>query len=72
MTETEKLKLAENLKYALGLQFMERLKAGGKINSGEKMRLNDVLEDVDGEPKAGNTLEYTRINEERIEENKGR
>jgi hypothetical protein len=60
VTETKKLKLAENLEYALGLQFVERLEAGGKINSGEKMRLKDVLEDVDGEPKAGNTIELMK------------
>ena len=52
VTETETLKLAERLKYALSLQFIERLEDGGKINSGERIRLKDILEDVDGNPKA--------------------
>ena len=57
VTETETLKLAERLKYALSLQFIERLEDSGKINSGERIRLKDLLEDVDGNPKAGDTME---------------
>ena len=30
---------------------------GGKINSNEKWRLKDLLEDVDGNPRAGETME---------------
>ena len=38
-------------------QFIERLEEGGKINSGERIRLKDLLEDVDGNPKARDTME---------------
>ena len=37
VTDTEKLKLAENLRYSLSLQFVERLETGSKINTREKM-----------------------------------
>ena len=37
ITETEKIKLAENLKYAMGLQFLERLENSGKIDAVERM-----------------------------------
>ena len=50
--EMQKLDLAKNLRYALSLQFVERLETGGKITITEKMRLKDVLEDVNGEPKS--------------------
>ena len=43
--ETDKMKLAINLKYALSLQFVERLENYGKIKDGEKLRLKDVIED---------------------------
>ena len=45
-TEIEKIKLAKNLRYALSLQFLERLENCGKINAVECMRLRDVIEDV--------------------------
>ena len=35
VTETDRLRLAENLKYALRLQFIERLEKDGKINMGK-------------------------------------
>ena len=35
VTETETLRLAERLRYALSSQFIDRLEDGGKINSGE-------------------------------------
>ena len=57
VTEVESVRLADRLRYALSSQFIERLEAGGKINSGEKLRLKDILEDVDGNPKVGNTME---------------
>ena len=57
VTEMENLKLAKRIKHALSLQFIERLEDGGKINSGERIRLKDLLEDVDGNPKAGDTME---------------
>ena len=57
VTETKNLTLAERLNYALSLQFVDRLDTGGKINSGEKIRLKDLLEDVDGNPRDGDTAE---------------
>ena len=33
VTEIEKIKLAKNLKYVLGLQFLERLERSGKVNA---------------------------------------
>jgi len=57
VTETETLGLAERLRYALSSQFIDRLEDSGKINSGERVRLKDILEDVDGNPKAGDTME---------------
>ena len=58
--EVEKIKLAENLEYALILQFLERLENLGKINAIEWMRLKDVIEDVNRNPKAGKTLEMMK------------
>ena len=45
-TEVDRIKLAENLKYSMGLPFIERLENCGKINAVEWMGLKDVLEDV--------------------------
>ena len=59
-TEIEKIKLAENLRYAISLQFLERLESFGKINAVERMRLKDVIEDVNGNPKVGDTLEMMK------------
>ena len=53
----KKIKLAENLDYAMRLQFLERLEKSGKVNALEKNILSDILEDVDGNPKGGETLE---------------
>ena len=36
VTETDKIKLAENLKFAMGLQFLQRLENSSKINAVEK------------------------------------
>ena len=55
--EVETLELARRLKYALSSQFVDRLEESGKINSTEKLRLKDILEDADGNPKAGQTME---------------
>ena len=55
-TEVEEIKLAENLRYELNLQFLERLESCGKINAVEPMRLKDVTDDVNGNPKAGDTV----------------
>ena len=54
MTEVNKEKLAENLKYALLSQFVDRLEKESKINAREKLRLKDVMEDNDGKPRVGN------------------
>ena len=43
----------ENLKYALSLQFMEHLEKSKKIDSSEKLRLKDAIEDAYGNPRVG-------------------
>ena len=43
MVDIDKIKLAENLKYAMGLQFLERLEKSGKINNMEKMKLKELI-----------------------------
>ena len=58
--ETENIKLAENLRYAMSLQFLERLEKCGKINTVERKKLEDVIEDVNGEPNIGDTLEMLK------------
>ena len=60
ITEMKKIKLAENLDYAMGLQFLERLEKSGKVNAVEKKILRDILEDVDGSPKEGEMLELMK------------
>ena len=60
LTEMKKIKLAENLDFALGLQFLERLEKSGKVNAVEKRILRDVLEDVDGNPKEGEKVELMK------------
>ena len=54
--EAETLRLARRLKYALSSQFVDRLEESGKINSNEKLRLKDILEDTEGNPKEGETM----------------
>ena len=56
VAETETLKLAERLGFALSLQLIDRLEIGGKIDSGEKMRLKDIIEDMDGNPRDRDTM----------------
>ena len=56
ITEMKKIKLAENLDYAMGLQFLERLENSSKVYAIEKKILRDIMEDVDGNPKKGETL----------------
>merc|ERR1711984_50907 len=48
------------MEYALSAQFVERLAESGKINSTEKLRLKDILEESDGRPKRGNTAELMK------------
>ena len=55
--EVRNLRLVEKLEYAMSAQFVERLEEGGKINSNEKLRLKDILETRDGNPKEGETME---------------
>ena len=67
--EMKKIRLAENLDYAMGLQFLERLEKSGKVNAVEKKMLRDILEDADGNPKEGNTLEMMK---KELKKNEGR
>ena len=60
ITETEKIRLAENLRYTMSWQFLERLENCGKINAVERMKLKDVIEDVNGNPKGGDTMEFMK------------
>ena len=58
--EVKKIRLAERLEYAMGLQFLERVEKSGKITSMERKMLRDVSEDEDGKPRGENTLEKRR------------
>ena len=60
ITEVDKINLAENLKYALSSQFVDRLEKESKINAGEMLRLKDVMEDNDSKPRVGDILEYIK------------
>ena len=60
IVEMKKINLANNLDYAMGLQFLERLAKSGKVNAVEKKMLRDILEDADGNPKQGETLELMK------------
>ena len=62
IVEMKKIKLANNLDYAMGLQFLERLEKSGKVNAVEKKILRDTLEDADGKPRVGDTLESIKRN----------
>ncbi len=55
IVEMKKINLANNLDYAMGLQFLERLEKSGKVNTVENKLLRDILEDADGNPKEGET-----------------
>ena len=66
ITETENIRLAENLRYAMSLQFLERIENCRKIIAVERMKLKDVIEDVNGNPKP---WVYLGIDEERFKEN---
>merc|ERR1712148_140967 len=58
MVEVQSLNLmTARIRYALSSQFVDRLEAGGKINSTEKLRLKDLPEDADGKPKPGEIVE---------------
>ena len=51
IVEMKKIRLAENLEYVTGLQFLERLEKSSKVNTVEKKMLRDILENTDGNPK---------------------
>ena len=42
------------------MQFLEMLEKCGDINEVKKMKLKDLIEDVNGEPKVGDTLEMLK------------
>ena len=57
LLEVQNTNLTNRFKYALSSQFVDRLEAGGNINSTERLRLKDLLEDPDGKPKPGDMTE---------------
>ena len=72
VTDTETLRLAERLRYALSSQFINRLEEGGKINSNEKLRLQDILEDTEGNPKDGDMMEAMKKELKRLKVSENR
>ena len=58
--EVKKIKLAERLEYAMGLQFLERMEKSGKINGMERKMLRDLFEDEDRNPMDGDRLEVMK------------
>ena len=60
ITETENIRLAENLRYVMSLQFLERLENCGQINAVDRIKLKDMMEDVNGNPQDGDTLELMK------------
>ena len=60
IVEIEKIRLADNLNYAIGLQFLERLEKSVKVNAVEKKMLRDILEDADGNPREGEILKMVQ------------
>ena len=46
LTGVERISLADNLKYAMSLQFMERPEDCGNIIAIETIKLKDVIEDL--------------------------
>ena len=72
ITETDKTDLATNLRYALSVQFVDRLEKSSKINAGEKLRLKDVIEDNDGEPRVGDIPGYLKkeLRKIKVEDNR--
>ena len=57
MVEVKKIDLANNLDYAMTLQFMDRLEKNGKISGDERMRLKDEIETKEGKPKGRDSAE---------------
>ena len=49
--------LTPRMEYAISAEFVEKLEESGKINATEKLRLKDILEEPDGQPRRGDTRE---------------
>ena len=47
-----------NLEYAVSLQFVDRLEKDRKIKFSKKVILREVVLTFDGEPRAGNIVEF--------------
>ena len=60
VTEVDRIGLVDNFKYAMSLQFLEWLEKCGDINTVQRMTLKDVIEYMEGNPKAGDTLELMK------------
>ena len=60
IVEMKKINLANNLDYAMGLQFLERLEKSGKVKAVENKISRPILEDADGNPKTGENLELMK------------
>ena len=60
LIEIKTLDLARRLEYAVSAQFVDRLEENGKINTMEKLRLKDILEDPEGNPRDGDTTEVMK------------
>ena len=60
VTEVDRIGLVDNLKYAMSLQLLERLEKCGYINDVERMKIKDVIEDVNSNPKKGDTFELMK------------
>ena len=71
VTKVDRIGLVNNFRYAMSLQFLERLEKCGDINAVERMKLKDVIEDVDGNPKEGNTFEMMKkvLKKMKVDEN---
>ena len=72
IVEMKRIRLAENLDYAMGLQFLERLEKSGKVNTLERKILREILEDADGKPKEGDILNLLKKELKRIKEAENR
>ena len=58
VTEMETLGLLNDVrKYAISARFIDKLEESGKINSTEKLRLRDIVQDVEGNPRINNVGE---------------
>ena len=67
IVELKKIRLAENLEYAMGLQFLERLEKSSKVNTVEK-KMFRYFGRCRWKPKG---RRYFRVNEKGTKENEG-